>query len=280
MGPCNDRTIGCRVNYVQPTARRPRYHADDGSRDVLALDSRPVQIADARKAPRAPSLAFEGFALFGHESALKGCKSPGMLSRVHREETERLIRELTNADRVVLASPAVRRGSHRAPGFSRLTRDEDLYNARPATFAHIDISAATAEALAGRSRPDAARRRLRRVAHFNVWKVLSPPPQDLPLALCDSRTVSREDLLEADAVMDLPGRRESAYTGLVVRYNPRHRWLYFPDMSSDEVLVFKTYDSEPGEPSQVPHAAIQDPSCPSDAPPRVSIEARAIAYWF
>lgn len=203
-----------------------------------------------------------------------------MLSRVHRAETERLILELTGADRVVLATPAVRRGSHRTPGFDRLTCHDGLYNTRPVSFAHVDISASTAETLASRSRPAAADRGLRRIAHLNVWRALSPPPQDLPLALCDARTVSREDLVEADAVMDLPGRPETSYVGLVVRHNANHRWFYFPDMSREEVLVFKTYDSEPGKPCHVPHAAIQDPSCPVDAPPRVSIEARAIAYWF
>jgi hypothetical protein len=34
-------------------------------------------------------------------------------------------------------------------------------------------------------------------AVYNVWRVLSPPPQDMPLAVCDARTVAREDLVAA-----------------------------------------------------------------------------------
>jgi hypothetical protein len=30
----------------------------------------------------------------------------------------------------------------------------------------------------------------------------------------------------------------------------------------------------------VPHVAFDDPSCPPDAAPRVSIEMRGIAYWY
>ncbi len=81
-------------------------------------------------------------------------------------------------------------------------------------------------------------------------------------------------------MMDIPGRPESSYVGLVIRYNPRHRWSYFSHMNRDEVLVFKTHDSDAGQPSHVPHAAFNDPTCPSGPAPRASIEMRGIAYWF
>ena len=64
------------------------------------------------------------------------------------------------------------------------------------------------------------------------------------------------------------------------RYNPRHRWCYFPDMTLDEVLVFKTHDSEPGRPGHVPHSAFSDPTCSPGVAPRASTEMRGIAYWF
>ncbi len=121
---------------------------------------------------------------------------------------------------------------------------------------------------------------LRRFAHYNVWRVLSPPPQDVPLAVCDARSVSQEDLLEADAVFDVPGKPEWSFEGLVVRYNPRHRWSYFSDMTPGEVLMFKTNDSDPSHPHHVPHTAFNDPNCPEGVPPRTSIEMRAVAYWF
>jgi hypothetical protein len=65
-----------------------------------------------------------------------------------------------------------------------------------------------------------------------------------------------------------------------VRHNRAHRWCYFPNMTRDEALVFKTNDSQPGEPHHVPHTAFNDPTCPPGVAPRNSIEMRAIAYWF
>src|SRR5258708_13315480 len=81
-------------------------------------------------------------------------------------------------------------------------------------------------------------------------------------------------------VFDVPGKPEWSFEGLVVRYNPRHRWSYFSNMTREEALVFKTNDSDPKQPHHVPHTAFNDPTCPAGVAPRASIEMRAIAYWF
>ncbi len=273
-------TIESRVSYVGPMAARPRYHVNDASRDNLVLDPRNVRIENARLRADPPSLEREGFALFPRKCLLTDFGDPEEATRVHQSETERLLLELTHADEVVISSPAVRRSTRSARGGDGLTCSGSLYDTRPVGFVHIDISNTTAAAFSERKRPKNHRLPVRRFAHYNVWRVLSPPPQDMPLALCDSRTVSPSDLVEADAMMDIPGKREGSYVGIVVHYNPRHRWAYFPDMNSDEVLVFKTHDSDPRQPSQVPHAAFDNPALPSQLVPRVSIETRAIAYWF
>ena len=48
----------------------------------------------------------------------------------------------------------------------------------------------------------------------------------------------------------------------------------------DEALVFKVYDSEKdGRARFTPHTSFDDPATPSGAPPRQSIEARALAFF-
>jgi hypothetical protein len=253
-----------KLNYIGPMSERPRYYANDGSRDFLALDPRAVAIEDGRSSPRPPSLAQEGFALIAHESAVSDFGNDAEINCLYGQEIEQLLQDLTGADAVVICSKPVRRTAET----SRLTATEALYNARPANFAHVDISNATAAAMAEHLRP---RTPIRRFVHYNLWRVYSAPPQDMPLALCDFRSVSASDLVEADAMMDIPGKKESSYEGLVVRYNARHRWWYFSDMDRDELLVFRT---------EVPHAAFNNTTCPSGLPPRASIEMRAIAYWY
>jgi hypothetical protein len=51
-------------------------------------------------------------------------------------------------------------------------------------------------------------------------------------------------------------------------------------MCRDEVLVFKTNDSDPAHPHHVPHTAFNDPTCPPGVTPRASLEMRVICYWF
>jgi hypothetical protein len=275
-----DRPVESRVNYIGPMTERPRYYADDGSRDNLTLDPRTIRVDNARLWARPPSLAREGFALIPHRSDVSDFRNPEEIARIYGPETERLLLDLTNADKVVLSAPAVRRSAPRSSGPVRLTGSGPLYETRSVHFVHIDISNSTAALSAQRCRPKDHGRPVRRFAHYNIWRALSPPPQDFPLALCDSRSVSAWDLVEADAMMDIPGKPESSYVGLVVHYNSRHRWSHFPDMNRDEVLVFKAHDSDPAHPNQVPHTAFNDPTCPSGVAPRSSIEMRAIAYWF
>jgi hypothetical protein len=239
-----------------------------------------MQIEDARSRAQPPSLEREGFTLVPHRSAVSDFRNAAEIAQFQWQETERLLLELTGADQVVLGGPGVHRSLARSADSGQLTRSRRIYNSHPAYFVHIDISAAAAASFEKRWRPRSLSRPIRRFAHYNLWRAISPPPQDLPLAVCDSRSVSESDLVEADAVMDIPGKPDSSYVGLLVRYNRLHRWSYFPHMSRDEVLVFKTHDSDPGAPSHVPHVAFTDPTCPSGVTPRASIEMRGIAYWF
>jgi hypothetical protein len=78
----------------------------------------------------------------------------------------------------------------------------------------------------------------------------------------------------------LPGRPEWSFEGIVLAYASRHRWHWFPDMTREEALVFKTNDSGPSRAHCVPHVAFDNSSCSKDAPPRASIEMRALALWF
>jgi hypothetical protein len=65
-----------------------------------------------------------------------------------------------------------------------------------------------------------------------------------------------------------------------LKYSSAHRWFYFPQMRRDEALVFKVFDSaKDGRARFTPHTSFEDPSTPPGAPPRQSIEARALAFF-
>ena len=115
----------------------------------------------------------------------------------------------------------------------------------------------------------------RRFAIIQVWRAINQPIQSNPLAIADARSVAPEDLLIAER--RYPHRIGQTYR---LKYNPAHRWFYFPQMRRDEALVFKVYDSEKdGRARFTPHTSFDDPSTPPGAPPRQSIEARALAFF-
>lgn len=259
------------INYVARGRQRMRYFANDSSRDTVILAPETMTISESRNLDA--TLDREGFALVPHISAVADFSDAAEVARVHPDEIAALVKEVTGADAVVVTGTGVLRFAERS------TLSGALDNSRPARFAHVDVSDTTAVEFSARSQP-VDKPAPRRTAHYNVWRALSPAPQDVPLALCDAGSVADGDLLPADAIFDQNGVDEWSFEGLVVAHSAAHRWHWFRDLDRDEVIIFKTNDSDTGRAHSVPHVAFDDPDCPAEAPPRASIEMRAIAYWF
>jgi hypothetical protein len=114
-----------------------------------------------------------------------------------------------------------------------------------------------------------------RFAIIQVWRAINQPIQSNPLAIADAQSVVIDDLMVAER--RYPNRVGQTYR---LRYNPAHRWFYFPQMRRDEALVFKVFDSaRDGRARFTAHTSFDDPTAPPNAPPRQSIEARALAFF-
>lgn len=257
------------IAYAARTSFRQRYHANDHARDTIVIEPHRMALRDGRGV--ATSLDAEGFKLVAHSSAVADFTDREEVAAHHPEEIVALLRERTGADAVFVTSPGILRFSERSG------RAGTLDNSMPARFAHIDTTAATAAGFARESAPEG--RAFVRHAHYNVWRAFSGAPQDVPLALCDARSVGPDDLLVADAIFDPPGGgREWGFESWLVAYDRAHRWHWFPDMTREEALIFKTSDSHYANP--VPHVAFDNSLAPDGCPPRASIEMRAVAYWY
>ncbi|HXA92196.1 MAG TPA: CmcJ/NvfI family oxidoreductase [Steroidobacteraceae bacterium] len=262
------------INYTARMRETPRYHAMDHSRDVHLFDPRRVAIRDDRAITDRPSLVREGFELVAHRSAVRNFLDQAELERVYFKEICDLICEVTGARAAsVVATPFVRFGE-------RSELSGKLKNSVPARFVHIDYSdargKATAEQVFAGLEQDWT---FWRFVHYNIWRVLTPPPQDIPLAVCDARSLQAGDIVPALAVFDFPGVPERTAESYVLRYNPAHHWHYFRDMTPDEALIFVTNESDRKRPHHVAHTAFDDPTCPATAEPRSSIEIRVVAYY-
>lgn len=266
-------TVLAELNYTGAMSERPRFHANDQSLDRVAHDPHVVPVEDVRAASHRPRLDREGFELLTCPTAVGDFRDATEVERLYPSEIQQFMLELTGADAVAVTGPGVLRFGERSPEAG--TRD----NSRAARFVHIDVSDEAAADFARNAAPP-GHLRFRRVAQHNIWRAFSQPPQDVPLAVCDARTVAVADLIAADARFDRDGEVRWTFEALLLRYNPAHRWCFYSNMQRDEVIVFKRHDTDPAAPHHVPHSAFTDARVPEGVAPRASVEMRTIAYWF
>lgn len=155
----------------------------------------------------------------------------------------------------------------------------------PARYAHVDQSGKGARTLLGDNLPGEAEKLTKtRWGTVNLWRPIQTIRRD-PLAFCDGRTTSDEDLVPVDATPPLKGARtlyESVSKGdgfqtLEVRASPRHKWYYLSEMQPDEAVIFKCYDSKNSSQSRCCHASFRLPQA-ADAP-RESMEMRFFVFY-
>jgi hypothetical protein len=265
--------VTAELNYLAPTEGKPRTYAFDppaGEPKSTALpESHHVSIFDARRIAGSVSLDREGFALVRHPTSVKNFYDDNEIRKVYYPAVEAFLRATLKADRVFVFDHTVRK---------RVEGQPDIRGGgprQPATRVHVDQTE-----LSGRNRvhehlPDEADELLRgRVQVINLWRPLRGPLLDAPLTMCDAQTVAPGDLVASDLIY--PNRRGETYS---VKFNPAHRWLYFPKMTAEEALLLKCYDSATdGRARFAPHTAFIDPTTPADAPPRESIEVRTLVF--
>jgi hypothetical protein len=261
------------LNYLAPMAEKPRNLAYDPPPGVPRANSahepHVMPIRDARPVTGELSLDREGLLLVAERTAVADFYDEDQLRRVYYPEAERLVARATGASRVVVFDHTIRRrvsgGVDRTPGTPR----------QPVTSVHNDYTVKSGPQrvrdLMGDEAEDLLRRRFEIV---NVWRPIRGPLRDAPLAVCDATSVPFADFVPSDLVY-----RDRVGETYRVRYNPDHRWFYFPQMRTDEAVLIKCYDSSTdGRARFTAHSAFADPTAPADVLPRESIELRTIAF--
>lgn len=251
-------------------------HEDQST--MITLPGMPVWISDMRE--QETSLEREGFALVGHVSAasdLHQIEEDPAVDQFYINEMTEFLKDLTGASVVIMQG-----GGKKRYGPSATDKLSGLKNALPALYPHGDTTDRSARELADRILehvPGLELSDMRRWAHINMWRPITPPPHDYPLAVCDARTLSDKHREPVVAHTETRTTETFAFETTGYLHDARHRWCYFSNMTPEEVLVFITYNSDPNLPHQVAHSAFLDPTCPAGTPARGSVEMRALALF-
>lgn len=267
-----------RIDQVEASLN---YLADDGRKPVTYLyeppegtpsqpgnyTKRPITIRNGRAIAEQLSLDRQGFILTNHDSAVSNFYDEDEVRRVYYPEMESLVKRLTGAARVVAFD-------HNLRCRPKAKQGEKGVRA-PVKFAHNDYTVKSGPQRVRDLLPEEADDLLkRRFAVVNVWRPVRGPVQDTPLAVCDAQSITQQDFITHD--LKYQDRIGEVYS---VRFNPEHRWFYFPQMQKNEAMLLKCYDSDHSRTRFTAHSAFDDPTCPPDAAPRESIEVRTLVFF-
>ena len=265
--------VKAELNYLVPIAGNPRPYAFDpppGEPKSTALpEPHVLPIFDGRLIAKNFSLDREGFELVRHPTVVRNFYDDEEVRRVYYPLVEAFLRATLKADRVFIFDHTVRRRVEGAP---------DIRGAgprQPATRVHVDQTVTSGANRVHEHLPDEAEELLKgRVQVINLWRPIRGPVRDTPLAMLDGTTVKESDLVASDLIY--PNRSGETYS---VKFSPDHRWFYFPEMTPDEAILLKCYDSATdGRTRFGPHTAFVDPTTPAGTPPRESIELRTLVF--
>jgi len=227
-----------------------------------------MTIYDLRGRAEPASLDVEGFALVRRGTQVRDFYDEQEIKIVYYPEVERLVREATGAEKVLVFDHNVRCGPAAKRG--------DKGIREPVRYAHNDYTLKSGpQRVRDLLAADEAEERMKhRFAIVNVWRPIQGPVMDTPLAVCDARTIAPDDFVATD--LKYRDRTGEVYS---MAFNPAHRWFYVSRMERDEALLLKCYDSEPGRTRFTAHSAFDDPTCPPGAPARESIEIRTLVFF-
>ena len=288
------RQVEAMIRYVDPGDFVTRRYVSQGAEiNTGTYSDHQIIVRDAMPIRDHFELDVHGFRIARQPTAVQSFHDKDEVDRVYEREVEEHVRQLTGADKVVARGWMIRTSADLS---ARAKKKAENYQHTggiqpPAGEAHIDLNTPTAQRMAEwtykKQFPDGPG--YKRFLISSYWRTFSPPPQDVPLALCDGRSsfggeeksntlfIVDEFPSEDQAVAPIEGE-DTKMAASIFSHNPGMRWWYFSNMQADDVLLFKFHDSDHSRTWRCPHTAFHDPSF-ADARIRESIEVRTVAFW-
>ncbi|KAF8127014.1 hypothetical protein EV363DRAFT_1267754 [Boletus edulis] len=268
------RDVQTTLNYFQPQDEPPYcYFGWKPPTGVPAhnVTNNPqsVVVHDARGKQDAFGLDTSGFQWVNYPSAEKECVDRERIKTVYYTEVEAILKKYAGAKRVFILEHIIRRNPDPE------TEPDGWTDRGPAYFVHTEHTLDGVEQIVRRRFPDDAERLLKgRYQIINIWRPIANTVAHYPLGVLDFRSIDVDVDLVPLRLM-FPKCQGWMYN---VKYNPGHKWYYLSDQTPDEVVLFKSFDSDASTARLVPHSAFPDKTSPADAPHRQSIGVRALVF--
>lgn len=206
--------------------------------NLVFRDGSPERVQDARGREDSFDLDSSGFAFRKDELPPGGFESSEWVETEYFARMEEVLRNnLSDVGKVHFFDWRIRRNIEMNQGV--IDASDKLQHFLPARHVHIDQ---TPSAVIGRIKlhlPDEAEQLLmRRVRVINLWRPLVDVVEDRPLAICDLRTVSPDDLVDADHV-----RKHYSGSNYYLKPSDEYSWHYLSRQKRDEITLIQMFDS-------------------------------------
>ena len=267
------KDVRAALTFIRPQATKPVFESSaitgGAPRVLFETERHVVTIRDMRPFAAKFSLDREGFTLRQSAIAVADLYDDEAVREAYYPEIEALLRDAVGASRVVIFD-----ATRRSDAGGGATNPDGMRG--PASRVHVDYTAKSGpQRVRDFFGPEEAGRLFAagtRIVQVNVWRPIRGPVQRSPLGLADAASVRPADLIATDQIF--PDRVGEIYH---LAYNPTQLWYYAPEMTRDEVLLIKGWDSlDDGRARFTPHSAFELPETPSGAAPRESIEVRTL----
>ena len=288
------RQVRAMIRFVDPGDFVTRRYVSAGREmNTGTYSDHEVTVRDGMPIRDHFELDVHGFVIGKTPTAVTDFHDKDMVERLYEAEVAADVKRRTGADKVVTRGWMIRTSADLSEQAQKKVAG---YQHRggiqpPAGEAHVDLDTSTARAMAENTYrkefPEGPG--FKRFLITSYWRTFSPPPQDVPLALCDGRTsfggeeksntLFIVDEFPTGSALTAPVEGEDAMIAATIfSHNPGMRWWYFSNMQADDALLFKFHDSDHSKTWRCPHTAFHDTSF-AGANIRESIECRSVAFW-
>ncbi|KIW77261.1 hypothetical protein Z517_09707 [Fonsecaea pedrosoi CBS 271.37] len=283
------------VPFVKPWSKV------DGPGYSFKMTDRERSVENIRGQESKFSVDTSGFAVYKYPAKEKAFTDDAKVREGYYAEVEALLREkLPGVKKVVFFDHTIRKREKASPR-------------QPVQQVHVDQTPNAAAVRVRRHLPaEEAEELLKgRYQIINIWRPIAHPASDFPLGVVDYRTTEPSDLIKVDLLYPkrqsngvhddddrgkevLPDPNSASSTAgyevkgetFAVRPNDKHKFFYMKDMTPEEVMLIKCFDSasevnggKKGIAGYTPHTAFVDPQTPAGAPGRQSIEVRSLVFY-
>jgi len=235
-----------------------------------------VTIHDLRGKENSVNLDTHAFELVKYEGSIQEEFDEGSeAQRICYEEIEALFKKHLGASRILFYSHIFRyRG--------RPLTDEqgDVAHKNPIYYPHVDMTTDTVrkkvEQMLGAE--EAKKAMQKRFQLINIWRPIGPNPiTDKPLTICDYRSVDTEKDVH---IMKIIGSANTSIAyAMSCNSQNAHKWYYLSHMRSNEMFIFKMFDSK----ADVAQFAFHTGFINEDEPPpdveQKSLEMRFFVFY-